>query len=322
MPEGKKIHPEIKAKIHPRNKHRGRYNFDQLKKSCPELIPFVKLNPYGDESVDFSNPNAVIMLNRALLKHFYGIDHWEIPAGYLCPPIPGRADYIHYAADVLGSIRQDKIPSGDRVKVLDIGVGANCIYPMLGNREYGWGFVGSDSDQKAIASAQSIVEQNEVLRGKIDLRLQNNQEHLLKGIIQANEQFDLVLCNPPFHASQAEANAGTMRKLSNLKQKKVQHKVLNFGGQSTELWCKGGEVQFVKRLIAESKEFSSSCLWYTTIVSKQANLQIYYYALQDVDAVEVKTISMGQGNKISRVLAWTFFNKAQQQAWAVEKGWS
>lgn len=316
MPEEKKIHPEVKSKIHPRNKHRGRYNFDELKQSSPELTPFVKLNPYGDESIDFSNAEAVKALNRALLKHFYGITFWEIPSGYLCPPIPGRADYIHHAADLLSSIHNGEIPTGKNVRCLDIGVGANCIYPILGNREYGWSFVGSDIDPKALASAQAIMDNNESLISNIDLRLQEHSEYVFKGIIQQEERFDLIICNPPFHASQAEANAGTMRKISNLNQRKVKQTVLNFGGQSNELWCKGGEEIFVKQLISESSKFGENCLWFTTLVSKQTNLKTFYAALKKVGAVEVKTIPMGQGNKISRILAWTFFNENQRLAWA------
>src|SRR5688500_3909142 len=99
----KKEHPKEKIKLHPRNKHRQRYDFTQLISSCPDLAPFVKLNVYNDESIDFFNPEAVKMLNTALLKHFYNIVYWDIPSNYLCPPIPGRADYIHNIADLLGT---------------------------------------------------------------------------------------------------------------------------------------------------------------------------------------------------------------------------
>jgi len=75
----KRKHPTIKSKLHPRNKHRERYDFSSLIKSLPELAPFVKPNKYGDESIDFFDPDAVLMLNRALLKHYYHIDFWEIP---------------------------------------------------------------------------------------------------------------------------------------------------------------------------------------------------------------------------------------------------
>lgn len=141
MPEKKK-HPQLKSRLHPLNKHRTRYDFKQLIGSFPALAPFVKLNKYQDESIDFSDAKAVKMLNSALLKQFYDIEFWDIPNGYLCPPIPGRADYIHHVAELLGSFKNEKIPKGASIKCLDVGVGANCVYPIIGNKEYGWSFIG------------------------------------------------------------------------------------------------------------------------------------------------------------------------------------
>ncbi|MEL0618756.1 RlmF-related methyltransferase, partial [Cobetia marina] len=64
---------------------------------------------------------------------------WDIPAGYLCPPIPGRADYLHYLADRRGEANgRGQWPPGERVRALDVGVGANGIYPLLANRSFGW----------------------------------------------------------------------------------------------------------------------------------------------------------------------------------------
>ena len=87
--------------------------------SCPDLAGFVSPNKYGDDSVDFFNPDAVKILNRALLKHHYGIENWEIPEGYLCPPIPGRADYLHHIADVLSLRNEGNIPTGNKIKCLE-----------------------------------------------------------------------------------------------------------------------------------------------------------------------------------------------------------
>lgn len=307
MLPNKKEHPKEKAGLHPRNKHRERYDFKQLINNCPELAPFVKLNEYEDESIDFFDPEAVKMLNKALLKHYYEISYWDIPANYLCPPIPGRADYIHYMADVLCSSNPaKKIPTGNQIKCLDIGVGANCVYPVIGNKEYGWSFVGTDIDPVSIASANKIIELNPSLKGNIEIRLQKNTENIFNGIIQQDEHFDLTICNPPFHSSRAEAQSGTTRKLSNLKRKKILKPTLNFGGQSNELWCNGGEEKFVADMIQQSKQFATSCFWFSTLISKSSNLNSAYYALKNVGATEVKTIPMSQGNKVSRIVAWTF----------------
>ena len=315
MTDIKKEHPKEKVRLHPRNKHRERYDFKQLIDSCPALAQFVRLNVYNDESIDFFDPEAVKMLNKALLKYYYGIDNWDIPRNYLCPPIPGRADYIHYMADLLAAGNNEKIPTGHQIKCLDIGVGANCIYPIIGNKEYGWSFVGAEIDPVSLASAKKIIRMNPALNGTIELRLQHQQGDIFFGIIQQDERFDLTVCNPPFHASLEEARSGTLRKLANLSHEETTRPILNFGGQSNELWCRGGEERFVRDMIRQSKLFPASCFWYSASVSKQSHLRSINEALVKAQAVEVKIIPMGQGQKSGRIVAWTFLTPEQQQAW-------
>ncbi len=314
MPTNIEYRLKGKSKLHPHNKHCHRYDFQQLIKTCPALAPHVHLNKYNDESINFFDPAAVKMLNKALLQHYYGIDYWDIPNGYLCPPIPGRADYIHYMADLLGEKNKGKIPTGNKIKCLDIGVGANCVYPIIGNKEYGWSFVGSDIDPIAIESANKIIELNPALNNCIEIRLQNNPAHFFNNIIQKGERFDVSICNPPFHASAEEAQAASIRKLKNLKQKKINKPILNFGGKNKEIWYEGGEAKFVREMIKESKQFSDACFWFSTLISKESNLKGVYKSLKKAKVVEVRTIEMGQGNKKSRVVAWTFFNARSQRA--------
>ncbi|SDL29204.1 23S rRNA (adenine1618-N6)-methyltransferase [Catalinimonas alkaloidigena] len=325
MRPAKKEHPAEKHQLHPRSKHRGRYHFQELIASCPELAPFVALNPYGDESINFFDPQAVKTLNKALLKHHYHVDQWDIPAHYLCPPIPGRADYLHYMADVLrDSVPAplgQAIPTGPTIRCLDVGVGANGIYPLLGTQEYGWSFVGSDIDPVALQAATKILDRNPTLHARITLRHQREPTRIFQGILQKGEYVDFSLCNPPFHASRAEAHAGSVRKLSNLKRKKVRNPTLNFGGQSNELWCAGGEEAFVQKMIRESQRFATSCFWFSTLVAKQAHLKTVYQTLKQVAAADVNTIPMGHGNKISRIVTWTFLTKPEQEDW-VRSRWA
>ena len=317
-----KVHPKVKANLHPNSKHRGRYNFEELIKSHAPLAKFVQKNDYGNESIDFFNPEAVSALNTSLLKYFYGIDFWEIPKNYLCPPVPGRADYIHHIAQLLGESNYGKAPIGKHIKCLDIGVGANCIYPIIGTQEYGWSFIGSDIDEKAIENAQLIIDKNfasqpksELGRRRIELRFQPKAKDLFYGIISKKEQIDITICNPPFHSSEEAAAAGTQRKIKNLKGQQQVEITKNFGGKSNELWCEGGENKFVRNMVRESKKFASSCFWFTTLISKQSNLKSIYKSLENEKAVEVKTITMGQGNKTSRIVAWTFLTASAQKEW-------
>ena len=306
------------ALLHPRNRHQGRYDFAALIAVEPRLKAFVIINPYGKESIDFANPAAVRVFNAALLKQLYGIHNWLIPEGYLCPPVPGRADYIHGLADLLAVEAGGDIPRGADFTVLDVGTGANCIYPLLGQHDYGWRFIGSDIDQRALASAAETLAANNLTQS-IDLRLQTVKSAFFKGILREGERVVCTLCNPPFHSSAAEATSGSERKWRNLGKQDPQRKLptLNFGGKSNELWCKGGELTFVRNMIKESREYAEQVLWFTTLVSKSAHIRLLQRMLKQVGAVEVQVCSMSQGQKQSRFLAWTFHTAEQRKAWLV-----
>lgn len=290
-----------KSELHKRNKHKGQYDFQLLTENYPPLKKFVILNPLGVQTVNFFNPQAVKALNKALLISYYGIRYWDIPKGYLCPPIPGRADYVHYIADLIQPGEQTA-----NCRCLDIGVGANCIYPIIGQTEYGWTFVGSDIDPVSIENARKIVTCNPILAHKIELRLQKDNRKIFDGIINPDDYFDVTLCNPPFHSSREEAEDVTLRKLSSLKGERVNKARLNFGGNANELWCEGGELRFLLNMISESQKFKNNCGWFTSLVSKEKNLDKLCAKLKAVNASEYKIIPMHQGTKSSRILAWRF----------------
>ncbi|MEA3522122.1 MAG: 23S rRNA (adenine(1618)-N(6))-methyltransferase RlmF [Campylobacterota bacterium] len=307
--------------LHPRNFHNERYDFEALIKNKPTLASFVRENKYGDLSIDFASRDAVLVLNQALLAHFYNIENYELPKDALIAPIPGRADYLHYIADLLSACNDGEIPRGEKIVGLDIGTGANCIYPILGSSIYDWNFVTSDIEELSIKSALRIIDANELLDEKIECRLQSNKENIFNNIFMKKDRFDFTLCNPPFHTSAEEASLGSQRKVRNLTKNKNAKKSLNFAGVSNELWCEGGEITFIKKMIRESVEYGSKCFYFTTLVSKKENLKAIYKVLKAVKPVEVKTIEMKQGQKISRFVAWTFLSKAQQTQWRKER-WS
>jgi 23S rRNA (adenine1618-N6)-methyltransferase len=293
-------------KLHPRNKNRERYDLSALTLTYPELSKFIKPNKSGEDSIDFTNPTAVKALNRAILYHHYGIKYWDFPNENLCPPIPGRADYIHFIADLLSESNGENSYSGDQITCLDIGVGASCIYPIIGVTEYGWNFIGSDINPQSLSSAQKIIDQNPSLKNKIELRLQKKPRAIFKGILDKNEKINVSICNPPFHSSNEEAQKSNKRKVKNLTGKKVSAPQLNFSGISNELYYQGGEKKFIQNMIKESRIFSNNCSWFTTLVSKQSYLYNIYAQLEKIKVHEVKTIPMNTGNKSSRIVAWTF----------------
>ncbi|PRX47312.1 23S rRNA (adenine(1618)-N(6))-methyltransferase RlmF [Salegentibacter salegens] len=305
----------LKTRLHNRNRNREPYDLKSLVDAIPKLKNHIKPNKYGGDSVDFSSPIAVKLLNQALLKHYYDINNWQFPYENLCPPIPGRADYLHYIADLLSESNAGEIQKGSQICGLDVGVGATCIYPIIGVTEYDWNFIASDIDPKSIASAQQIIDSNPSLKDKVDCRLQKDSTAIFQGIIDKKDKIDFTISNPPFHASIEEAQRGSRRKIRNLSGKKVTEAKLNFSGAKNELIYDGGEYQFIKNMIRESEEFAKSCFWFSTLISKQSNLKGTYKLLEKVKPTQLKTIAMGTGNKSSRIIAWTFLSKEEQKVW-------
>lgn len=301
--------PEKKSKLkklHSRNRHITAYNFEKLCAVYPALTKYIKPNKENEPTITFSDREAVKALNKALLKTYYDIDYWELPKANLCPPIPGRADYIHYVADILGEKFDGVIPRGKDVKILDIGVGANCIYPIIGNYEYDWNFVGAELDYESFKNAEEIVKKNSRLRNKVDIRMQFNPNNIFKNIIKQGEKFDMTICNPPFFRSNQEVMEQTMRKLKNLGQESDQKPIQNFGGNNSELWCRGGERLFITKMIKESADYRNQVKCFSTLVSKKENLRILESVLKKEKVRDYRIVDMQQGNKVSRLLVWRF----------------
>ena len=299
--------------LHPRNQHRKGYDLEALATVEPALKVILRKNPAGRTTIDWADPDAVKLLNSALLKHHYGIDRWDIPANYLVPPIPGRADYLHYVADLLAEQNGGEIPTGRKVQLVDIGTGANCIYPIIGHHEYGWRFTASDVDLRALKHAKALLEANPKFKKAVQLTHQHDPKYVFRDVVHEHSTFDATICNPPFHASAEEARKANLRKQRNLN---LPPTALNFGGRSNELWTPGGEVTFVRQMIRESRYRAEQVCWFTSLVSKKANLPALQRALKKVRPRTQRIIELGQGNKVSRILVWSFLSKGQREEWA------
>lgn len=299
--------------LHPRNLHQGQYNFAELIKALPALQRFVCSNESGGQTINFSDNAAVVALNQALLARYYSVKFWQLPQGYLCPPVPGRADYVHYIADLLARA-YPQLPTGRQITLLDIGTGANLIYPIIASQSYGWQVWASDIDPVALRVAQTIVTSNPSLKQLVRIVPQHG-DGIFSGVIQSQQRFHLTMCNPPFYASAAEAEAASSRKWTNLG-KVQQGSARNFAGQQHELWCLGGELAFISQMIRESISFKQQVCWFTTLVSQQKHIKPLVTLLNSAGAVQTDIIEMRQGQKVSRILAWSFLSTSQQQQWA------
>lgn len=291
--------------------HKNNYNFEVLIETYPKLQPFVFKNTYGNLTIDFSEAKAVRVLNSAILKADYGINYWQFDDNNLTPPIPSRVAYIHLLNDLLQTCNLNK-----NVQVLDIGTGANCIYPLLGQSVYNWQFVGTDVNKNSIKQAKQIIAKNH-LEDKISIRLQNNPNQIFQGVLAKTDIFALTMCNPPFYKDEVEANSATLKKLKGLNNE-TNSISRNFSGISNELWYKGGEKAFLHNYLYESSLFKNQCFWYTTLVSNKENVKSMYASLNKLGATTIKTLPIKIGQKKSRVVAWTFLNKDQQKQWKIK----
>ena len=244
-------------------------------------------------SIDFSDPMAVKELNRGLLFSFDKISVWDFPDENLCPPIPGRLDYIHHLADVI-SLEENST-------ILDIGTGATCIYPLLGVAAYNWNFVATDIDLDSLDTAQDIIDDNN-LEGSIKLRQQFDENQILKGVIEEEDSFSAVMCNPPFYKSAEEARGANRRKNRNLGNNSVR----NFAGNNNELWYVGGEKAFLHNYLYESSLFKDKSTWFTSLVSKKENVESMKKSSKKLGASVFKVIPMHQGNKVTRIVCWKY----------------
>lgn len=286
------------SNFHPNNKHKSGYDFNILCPIYPKLEPFVFENVHKTRTIDFANPKAVKALNTALMFAYYNIKFWKFPNINLCPPIPGRVDYIHHIEDLLKSSNiQNK-------QILDIGTGASCVYALLGNAAYNWNFVGTDIDENSLHFAQENISKNK-LEKAITLRHQNDAAKILTGVLNETDKFAASICNPPFFKSEEEALETAARKLKGLN-KETNAIVRNFAGTQNELWYKGGEKAFIHNYLYESSLYKNQCFWFTSLVSNKDLVKGMYDSLKKLGAIEIKTINMGHGNKISRIVAWTF----------------
>ncbi|WP_051437478.1 23S rRNA (adenine(1618)-N(6))-methyltransferase RlmF [Olleya marilimosa] len=294
--------------MHKKNKHTDDYDFNQLSLVHTDLESFIFTNANNKKTIDFANPKAVKALNTALLKSHYDVAFWDFPDHFLCPPIPGRVDYIHHVSDLLN---RSKLT--ENITVLDIGTGANCIYPLLGNAEYNWSFIGVDSNDDALKEAQNIIDKNN-LKDQIKLKKQNDNAHVLSGVLSETDKVTVTMCNPPFFKNEEDALKATTSKLKGLG-KPTDQMVRNFAGQAHELWYKGGEKAFLHNYLYESSLLKTQSYWYTSLVSNKDNVKTINQSLKKLGATAVLTIGMNIGNKKSRIVAWTFLDEQQKEDW-------
>ena len=290
--------------MHAQNPYAERYDLKRLANGHFPLKKHIFLNPSDQQTIDFTDSDAVYELNKAMLLADYKLVDYDLPKGYLIPPVPGRLEYLLHLRDFISE--KFKVDKPVQFRGLDIGTGANGIYCILGVQHFNWLMIGAESDVVAVKIARENIQLTNTLKDKIEIRHQKNKSFLFNNIIQPKEQFDFSVCNPPFHSSKDEALKRSLKKNSNLGNPMDRNThLLNFEGQANELWCNGGEALFIKRLIKESLGFKSQVKVFSSLVSKTNSLAAIEKKLKKVEA-NYQIISIDLGNKKSRIVVWWF----------------
>mmetsp|Transcript_2504 Transcript_2504/g.7537 ORF Transcript_2504/g.7537 Transcript_2504/m.7537 type:complete len:429 (-) Transcript_2504:2387-3673(-) len=287
-------------------------DFAALAARDADLAPFVRTRPDGSGVVDFANPAASKAVTAALLRHDYGVQ-WALPDGHLIPPVPGRANYIAWIADLLAL----SCPPG-QVVGLDIGCGANLIYPLLGAAVHGWKFVAVDVTDVAMAGARANAALNPHLVHLIevrDARVSTGQEAspgggsaaspvvdimghaaafpdgIVRPAVLPDETFAFCMCNPPFFESMEQAGLNP----------RTAH-----AGTAAEMVCPGGEAAFVGAMVADSLQLGGRVHWHTAMLGRKSSLKALRATLYRHRATALRTTEFSQGRTSRWGLAWSF----------------
>lgn len=281
------------ARMHPRNPYRGKDpNHEQLVDQFPELKQYLRpAKRKGDRPTLAltTNPAAAIAYNCALLKRDFGIN-WSIPVGRLCPPIASRVNYVLWVQDLIKLNRPKTQPSVDRVVGIDIGTGANAIYPLLGTAlDSTWHFVATDVDESALSLAKKNMEANPRLQRRIKLKRVSEDARVQAALPPGDGMIDFCMCNPPFFESALDVRIRPDGSTA---------------GTRSELVCQGGEEGFVSGIVRDSVKLGRRVRWYTSMFGKKASVKSTLKLIREAGFTNIATTQFLQGRTTRWGIAW------------------
>lgn len=190
----KKQRNDFNDKMNPKNKYyKNPPKFEELANKYPSFKKFVIKTKFNTYSIDWKDKEAGKELCRCLLKHDFNLKYWDIPDGFLIPSITSRCNYIHWIHDIL---EEDDLLD-IKITGLDIGTGANCIYPLLGHQIYGWNFKCAELNKEAVDIASNTIQENN-LNNHINIVHQEDEDNIFYKVIENKELFVFSMCNPPY----------------------------------------------------------------------------------------------------------------------------
>ena len=271
-------------------------DFLTLIKEFPELKKYIlKQNEDNEEEFqfDWSNNELSLLMDKSILNYYFNIKYYDIPKGFLIPPIPSRINYINLINSIITKLIKDI--NIKNIIGIDIGTGANIIYPILGYSIYKWKFICTEINKEAYNNAKLILQKNN-LENNINIIKQNNKDNIFISILNRENKYLFSMCNPPYYNYENEIK---------LEDKKRDNEY-NFD----EIYYKNGEYGFFQRYFEESICYKNNVFLYTILIGKKINAENIYDKLSSYSDI-IKIYNMQKiltGNNVRYIIYWSFFN--------------
>lgn len=271
-------------------------DFLTLIKEFPELKKYIlKQNEDNEEEFqfDWSNNELSLLMDKSILNYYFNIKYYDIPKGFLIPPIPSRINYINLINSIITKLIKDI--DIKNIIGIDIGTGANIIYPILGYSIYKWKFICTEINKEAYNNAKLILQKNN-LENNINIIKQNNKDNIFISILNRENKYIFSMCNPPYYNYENEIK---------LEDKKRDNEY-NFD----EIYYKNGEYGFFQRYFEESICYKNNVFLYTILIGKKINAENIYDKLSSYNDI-IKIYNMQKiltGNNVRYIIYWSFFN--------------
>ena len=271
-------------------------DFLTLIKEFPELKKYIlKQNEDNEEEFqfDWSNNELSLLMDKSILNYYFNIKYYDIPKGFLIPPIPSRINYINLINSIITKLIKDI--DIKNIIGIDIGTGANIIYPILGYSIYKWKFICTEINKEAYNNAKLILQKNN-LENNINIIKQNNKDNIFISILNRENKYIFSMCNPPYYNYENEIK---------LEDKKRDNEY-NFD----EIYYKNGEFGFFQRYFEESICYKNNVFLYTILIGKKINAENIYDKLSSYNDI-IKIYNMQKiltGNNVRYIIYWSFFN--------------
>ena len=273
-----------------------RPDFLTLIKEFPELKKYkLKQNEDNEDEFqfDWSNNELSLLMDKSILNYYFNIKYYDIPKGFLIPPIPSRINYINLINSIITKLINDI--DIKNIIGIDIGTGANIIYPILGYSIYKWKFICTEINKEAYNNAKLILQKNN-LENNINIIKQNNKDNIFISILNRENKYIFSMCNPPYYNYENEIK---------LEDKKRDNEY-NFD----EIYYKNGEYGFFQRYFEESICYKNNVFLYTILIGKKINAENIYDKLSSYSDI-IKIYNMQKiltGNNVRYIIYWSFFN--------------